>query len=286
MALRSVILISSLAVLFWLFATVEKSPRNPNPELTSAARPIAAKNTLLIEEMTWMEVRDAIASGSTRVILPTGGIEQNGPYLITGKHNPIAKHLSVLIANKLGNTLVAPVVPFVPEGSISPQSGHMLYSGTISVEEETFERLLTNIVDSLIAHGFTEIFLLGDSGGNQGGMDRVAKKFNHSWSSGQTKVYFVAEYYNHAIVEQWLNEQGIIQDKNRPYHDDFAFTAQLAALNPDFIRWKERKNKGLMSINGVSLEPLQKTIEWGHMIYNFRADKTVEAINSLSLSSN
>ncbi|MEE8477748.1 MAG: hypothetical protein V3S19_05225, partial [Gemmatimonadales bacterium] len=52
-------------------------------------RPIDALNSIWIEELTWMEVRDAIAAGKTTAIISTGGIEQNGPYVATGKHNYI-----------------------------------------------------------------------------------------------------------------------------------------------------------------------------------------------------
>jgi hypothetical protein len=51
----------------------------------------------------------------------------------------------------------------------------MQYAGTISVESATFEALLTDICRSYKAHGFMDIILLGDSGGNQEGMERVAR---------------------------------------------------------------------------------------------------------------
>ncbi len=50
-------------------------------------RPIEALNSVWIEELTWLEIRDAMAAGKTTVIIPTGGIEQNGPYVAMGKHN-------------------------------------------------------------------------------------------------------------------------------------------------------------------------------------------------------
>jgi hypothetical protein len=65
-------------------------------------------------------------------------VEQNGPYLVTGKHNVILRATTEAIARELGNALVAPVVPFVPEGDLDPPSGHMQYPGTISVREGTF----------------------------------------------------------------------------------------------------------------------------------------------------
>lgn len=93
-----------------------------------------------------MEVRDAIRSGTTTIIIGTGGVEQNGPYVAGGKHNYVLQTVLPYIARAIGNALIAPVVKFVPEGAIEPTpSGQMRYAGTISVEPTTFEALLTDI---------------------------------------------------------------------------------------------------------------------------------------------
>ena len=46
-------------------------------------------------------------------------------------------------------------------------SGHVNYPGTISLETSTFIALLTEIARSYKAHGFADIILTGDSGGNR-----------------------------------------------------------------------------------------------------------------------
>src|SRR4051795_10646134 len=163
---------SLLAVI--LFAGAQASgpdPVRPDPE---SPRPIAALDTVFLEEMTWMEVRDAMKAGKDTVIVATGGVEQNGPYLAAGKHNYVLRATTEAIARKLGNALVAPIVAFVPEGDIDPPTDHMRYPSTISLTEETFRRLLTDICASLRAHGFAHIVLIGDSGGNQRGRKGVA----------------------------------------------------------------------------------------------------------------
>src|SRR5690606_20559809 len=99
-------------------------------------RPIADIHSVWLEELTWLEVRDRIADGYTTAIIATGGVEQNGPYLATGKHNVILQSLCPAIARKLGNALCAPIVPFVPEGTLDPPSGSMRYPGTLSVRPE------------------------------------------------------------------------------------------------------------------------------------------------------
>src|SRR4029450_5691131 len=129
-----------------------------------------ALDSVFLEELTWMEVRDALQAGKTTVLVPTGGVEQNGPYLATGKQNYALRATTEAIARKLGNALVAPVVPFVPEGDIDPPTTPMKYPGTTSPTEDTYERLLTEICACFRTHGFENIVLIGDSGGNQQGM--------------------------------------------------------------------------------------------------------------------
>ena len=82
-----------------------------------------------LEELTWTEVRAALQSGTTTIIMPAGGTEQSGPHMALGKHNVRARVLAGRIAAALGDTLVAPVLAYVPEGAISPPAGHMRFPG-------------------------------------------------------------------------------------------------------------------------------------------------------------
>lgn len=266
--------LSSLALCSLLLAAPD--PVKPDPD---SPRPIAAVDSVFIEDLTWMEVRDALKAGKNTVIVATGGVEQNGPYLVTGKHNVILRATTEAIARKLGNALVAPIVPFVPEGDIDPPSLHMKYPGTISVSEETFERLLVDICASLRAHGFKRIVLIGDSGGNQDGMKSVAAKLNAQWKENGPRLLFVPEYYNFGDVAKWLEQQGI-KETPEGYHDDFAITAMMLSVDPASVRMKQRIAAGKFRINGVDLAPAEKTAEWGRKIVDFRAETTVKVIQA------
>jgi len=242
-----------------------------------APRPIAALDTVFIEEMTWMEVRDAMKAGKTTVLVATGGVEQNGPYLATGKHDYVLRGTTEAIARKLGNALVAPIVAFVPEGDIDPPTGHMKYPGTISLTEETYERLLTDICSCFHTHGFRRIILIGDSGGNQKGMKEVAARLSARWAGGKTQVRFIPEYYDYPGVQKWLERQGVHQ-KDEGLHDDFAITAQMMAVDPSTVRMKQRIAADKFRINGLDLAPAENTIAWGKKIIDYRAETTVAAI--------
>jgi creatinine amidohydrolase/Fe(II)-dependent formamide hydrolase-like protein len=242
-----------------------------------AKRPIEALDSVFVEELTWLEVRDALKAGKTTVILPTGGVEQNGPYLATGKHNYVLRATTEAIARKLGNALVAPIVPFVPEGDIDPPTGWMKYPGTISLTEDTYQRLLTDICASFKTHGFEHIVMIGDSGGNQKGMKAVAGKLNEKWAGGKTRVHFIPEYYDYPGVNKWLKSQGIEQ-KNEGHHDNFAITAIMMTVDPTTVRMKQRIAANTFRINGIELAPAEKSIAWGKKIVEMRAEVTVNAI--------
>jgi creatinine amidohydrolase len=258
--------------------------RTPSPD-RNAPRPIDARDSVWIEELTWMEVRDAVKDGKTTAIVATGGMEQNGPYVATGKHNFVLQATAEAIARRLGNALVAPIVKFVPEGRIDPPSGHMNYPGTISLTEDTFVALLTDIVSSLKQHGFKEIILIGDSGGNLNGMQKVADTLTAKWQGTGVRVHHIREYYETDIWSfDYLKEIGIkqvpdVKSASRAgVHDDYHYESIIATVDPRHIRVKERQAKGLFSINGVDMNPPEKTIENGKKLVEYRTKITVEAI--------
>jgi len=251
-------------------------------ELVSA-RPIEAGQSYWLEELTWMEVRDLVAEGTTTVIIPTGGVEENGPYLATGKHNVIMQGTCPAIAKNLGNALCAPIVKFVPEGNIEPPSGAMLYPGSISLSAATYEALLTDIASSLKQSGFTDIVMIGDSGGNQRGMDNVAAALTSKWADSNTRIHFVREFYDPGWVEteQYTEHTlGVKENGNDGYHDDIWVTTMMMVTDPNLVRFEQRVKAGLASINGVPITPLEEAVKLGSDMMEFRAGFTADAIRA------
>ena len=242
--------------------------------------PLPAPNTVWLEEMTWMDVRDAMKAGKTTAIISTGGIEPNGPWLALGKHNYVLKANCDAIARKLGNALCAPIIPLVPEGGIEPKSSHMLTVGTLSMREETFQAMLTDVVHSLKVHGFQNIIMIGDSGGNQAGMKAVAEKLNAQWN-GNPVVAHIPEYYDYASVGKLLTQLGVTKegDKGDGLHDDPGITMNMMITDPNSVRWEQRVKAGKATINGVSIADKTKTLETAKKVVEMRATSTVAAIN-------
>jgi len=253
------------------------SAGSPDP---NAPRVIDGVDTVFMEEMTWMEIRDAMKAGKDTVIVATGGLEQNGPYLVSAKHNIVLRATTEALARKLGNALVSSIIQFVPEGEIDPPSGHMKYPGTISLSAATFEALLTDVASSLKATGFKTIVFIGDSGGNQAGMKKVAESLTSKWSAAgsPTRIYFIPEYYQYAALQEWIDTGLGIKQVDEGLHDDYAISSMMALVNPDSVRLKQRAAKGKDTINGVKLSPLATTQANARKIVEHRVDATIEAL--------
>ncbi len=248
----------------------------------NAPRPIAALDSVWMEQLTWMEVRDAIKAGKTTALILTGGVESNGPHLATGKHNYVLTVMGEAIARKLGNALVAPIVTMEPG---RPDSDRVA-PGSVFLSPETYEAVLTDMALSLKSMGFTNVVFLGDSGGNQTGMKNVATKLNDRFKGAPARFHFVPEYYNYPAVRQFVQANGVTETMefeasqgSDGIHEEYGIDALMMLYDPKTVRLDERKKAGKTTINGADLLPLDKTLAMGRRIVELRTSLTVAAIN-------
>ena len=250
-----------------------------SPAAAAAEVQAEAVNTVFIEEMTWTEIRDAIDAGMTTVILPTAGTEQNGPHMVMGKHRYIIDEASDRIARELGNALVAPAVTYVPEGEVDPPSGHMRYAGTITLPNEFFMKLVEYAARSFRAHGFTDIVFIGDSGGNQRGMEAVAAMLNDEWGGDGATVHFIGDYYANNGFRDWLMEQGETEE-TIGRHAGISDTSILLYVEPRHIRQDQLAPGGGFENSGVSGDPTRASAEYGRVGMDMRVEAAVRQIRA------
>jgi len=158
-----------------------------------------------IELLTWPEIYKAIhEQGKTTVLLFNGGTEQRGPQGVTGAHNFIAQATADQIARKLGNALVAPVLPY----SINRANPNL--PGTIGISSKTFADINEEVAEQLIANGFKNVVLLGDHGGGQKELKEVAAKLDAEWAPKGVRVVYSDGPYTQANQEffAWLDKNG------------------------------------------------------------------------------
>lgn len=241
----------------------------------------AGEESVFIDELTTAEIRKKIDSGTDIAIIPTGGSEQNGIHMAIGKHNVIVHYTAKEIAKNLGNALVAPVITYVPEGTIEPPEGHMLFAGTISVREETFEALLEDAASSLKQHGFKLICFLGDSGGNQKAQRIVADRLTQKWKKEGIHVFQVSDYYDNNGQDEWVKSQKLAIDHPED-HAAFEDTSELMAIDESYVRknllGKHSNDKS--KINGISGDSTLASAEYGKYLLNLKIKSAVNQIRN------
>ena len=239
--------------------------------------------SVFLEELTWIEVRDALAAGKTTIIIPTGGTEQNGPHLVLGKHNYLVKYKAGEIAARLGNALVAPVIAYVPEGDVDPPTGHMRYAGTITTPQDVFVKVLEYAARSFKQHGFLDVVLIGDSGGNQEGQRLVAAALNKEWASTPVRIHHITAYYP-GRGDDWVVSQGVSAEDVGTHagtHD----TASLMYINPSMLRFDRMTVGKAGDGQGHVGNPAKATALFGRRILEMQIDDATTQIRELRVSS-
>jgi creatinine amidohydrolase len=248
------------------------------PATMTAAKP---PDTVMIEELTWAEVRDLVAAGTTNVIIGTAGTEQKGPHMVDGEHKFIMEHAADKIARGLGKTLVAPVITYVPEGGWDPPTGHMRYPGTITLPEDRFVELLVNAGRSLKSSGFKNILFLGESGGNRNGMREAATRLNDLWKGAAT-AYWVDDYYtkSHADQNKWITATMKIAEDQIGGHANLLDTSELLFVAPKHVR-RDRLTGNDYPNNGVSGDPAKSSPEIGKVFVQIKIDNSLAQIKRM-----
>jgi creatinine amidohydrolase/Fe(II)-dependent formamide hydrolase-like protein len=250
--------------------------------LTVVNRPLTAPlpNTIDLADMTWVEVRSALDHGYTTVIVPAGGIEQNGPHMILGKHDHVVRHAAGRIAAELGHALVAPVVSYVPEGEYDPPTGHMRFAGTIGVPEAVYGSMIEGIARSLKAGGFKTICLIADHGGSQAPQAAVAARLNAEWAGKGVQVIHVDAYYSDAAQVALLLRQG----ESRPdigEHASIIDTSELMATHPQGVDLKRLGDLPFtLQPTGIVGNPATASAERGKELLAIRIRAAVRQIRS------
>jgi creatinine amidohydrolase/Fe(II)-dependent formamide hydrolase-like protein len=214
-------------------------------------------------------------AGWRTAIVPTGGTEKNGYHMTLGKHNVIVEYAANQMARRLGNTLVAPVIQYVPEGNPDRQN-----AGAISLPSPAFNQLLDAAARSLKAHGFREILLIGDSGGNQAGLRAVADALNEEWKDQHTRVYALTDYYEQGRLDYraWMQKELGFDDTNVGSHAGISDTSQLLFVKPDAVRKDRIKPWGGAADSGVSGDPTKATAAIGKAGIDFKVEAGIRQL--------
>jgi creatinine amidohydrolase len=280
--MRAAVALASLAGAAVLLSLLGRGPAVGPAASFRADPPVdVAGLPVRLADLTWPEARSLVESGARTVIVPTGGIEQNGPHLVLGKHDHVVAATAERTARALGRCLVAPVLSYVPEGGVDPATGHMRYPGTITVPEGVFAAVLDAAAESLRAHGFTLVCFLGDSGGNQAAQAAVAARLNARWAASSARALHVGEYYAANGQAERLRAEGE-SDAAIGTHAGIRDTSELMAVYPAGVRPDRIRSgvEGSMAGSGVSGDPTRASAERGERMLALKVEAAVRQIRA------
>ena len=249
----------------------------------ACAASAASPRSVFVEDLTWTEIRDAVAAGATTAIYYAGSTEQNGPHMATGKHNFVARHVAERVAAELGNALVYPVMPFAPTGDARKRTGHMRFAGSVSVSEETFAAVARDVALSARAAGFRHIVLMGDHGGGQQALARIAEALDRQWAPGGPRVHYVADVYY--ASEKRIAEYLALRGMTAGGHAGIPDTAELLFIDKG-AKWVRLDRLAAFvpqdeSLTGVDGDPRPATAELGALFVGFKVEAAVTRIRQL-----
>jgi creatinine amidohydrolase/Fe(II)-dependent formamide hydrolase-like protein len=155
------------------------------------------------------------------------------------------------------------------------------YVGDFNISLTAWKSTLTDICNALKFDGFKEIILIGDHQGAQRGMKEVAEELASKWAAGSAssaKIHFIPDYYDRRALNDYVKTKLGITEGRGGFSDNYYNTSILMAVNPEAARLKERAEADQLTVNGVNLKPIEKTIANGKTILQMQTDRTVTAI--------
>ena len=133
-------------------------------------RSMVERRPYLYADLTWPELRDAIARQPV-VVLPVGTVEQPGSHLPLDTDNFLIGSVTQEVGKRAPeDALIMPVVPY------GFNWHHIDFPGTIGIDIDNLINYLFDITKSLAYHGFRKIILVSGHGSNTSLLDLVARK--------------------------------------------------------------------------------------------------------------
>jgi len=228
-----------------------------------------------IDYMTYAEIHDAIhKGGKTTVLIYNGGTEQRGPHAVLGGHTFMARRTAAAIAQRLGNALVAPILPFSPAGS------HLngRWPGSVDLTPELYAKVNEAVVASMVTNGFRNIILMGDHGGGQQELETLAHTLDARYASKGVHVYFCGSVYKKAREDfnTWLKQNNLPVGTHASIPD----TSELMYLGGDDYVRKDRLVNGTPE-NGIVGDPRRSSAELGKIVFDMKVDYGAAEIRRL-----
>ncbi len=262
----------------------------PAPSATPVGRTDrgAVKDPLVeFENMTWAEVKQALADGRTTALFYTGGTEQRGPQNANGGHTFMARATVKAIALKLGNAIAMPVLPYTPNNASAT------LPGTIGLTNDILAAILERVSEQAIVTGFRNVVLMGDHGGGQPDVYRtVAQQLDAKYAPKGIHVFYCDSVYAPAQndYEKELEAKGYPRSSHAGIFDtsEMMYVCGDACVRKDLLKTAvgdpvpapgERRDPSAPRINnGITGDARRSSVAIGKALFDKRVDYAVSEI--------
>ena len=197
--------------------------------------------TLRMEEMNWVDIKEAIENGFRTVIIGVGSTEQHGPHLPTQTDALIADVVANLIAQKLENALQAQTI------KVGCSDHHLSFPGTISLNKSTLKAIAHDYIASLQKNGFEKIIFIPTHGGNFDPLKEVVEEGQNKYS--EIKIIAFTDIIGFMKAQDKIAADLNITAEEAGAHAGEAETSEILTLAEDLVK-KERFQPGYVGVLG------------------------------------
>lgn len=238
--------------------------------------------------MNWPTVKEKIDAGVDTVVICTASVEQHGYHLSELTDTEIGQAVGVLVAKKLGNALLAPVI----RPGLSDH--HIPMAGSITLRPEVYRGIIEDYVTSYKTHGFKKVVIFSSHGGNFNENERIVKKLKeiHSdmqFSSALTLMQLMglmAQFEKkYGLVEGSCGHGGAMETSvmlhiaPEQVDMDKATPGYIGQMTEDLLdRLFENGIVGITEV-GILGDPRQAKAEWGEYFLELLSDEIVKVVN-------
>lgn len=200
-----------------------------------------------ISDMTWEECNAAV-DYHTIAILPLGSTEIEGSHLPLGVDTITAHAIAERLAGETG-VLIGPTLPIGYSKWFRP------FSGTISLEYDTFTRVLIEYSKCLIDNGIKRLLFLNSHKGNSPAIQYAA----HILMAEQSIL--VSEINIWKLANDLIKKTNGLITENKFTHGGEIMTSMMMALNPELVVTGRMKTGSVISPPNSGFKFLNSTGE-------------------------
>lgn len=195
---------------------------------------------ILMENMTWQEIQNAILSGCNSVIFAVSSIEQHGPHLPTSTDAVIGEEVARRVAVRLDKTLVAPTI----RPGYAPSN--MCFPGTITLQSQTLSMTIRDYCVSL-AKFFKNIVVMCAHGGNLPILQLACREVAETLpATNIIPIYGIAVYAPE-------DEKGLF-GREKGFHANRTETSWMLHIRQDLVR-KDKIKRDPMQLPKNIIDP-------------------------------